>query len=153
VLALRLQNRLCTFCLLFSTLAITLPAPAAEVYRWTDENGRVVFSETVPPGVEAEKISTRVAPRTADNPSPPPAQRQQESVVREEPANAEARKPPEDPALRAANCQKARGVLNELETRPRVKALDASGEPYFITDEERAERTAAAKKSIEAWCD
>ncbi len=149
----RLKNCLCTLFLLSGALTIAPPAPAAEVYRWTDENGRVVFSETVPPGVQAERISTRPAPHTAQDSSPDPAQRPQELAPREETTRAEVRKPRKDPALRAENCMKARNVLGELETRPRVKALDVKGEPYFITDKERAERTAAAKKSIEAWCD
>jgi len=134
-------------------LAGLLPAMAAEVYRWTDEDGRVVFSEKVPPGVQAEKISTRSAPRRPVESKPEARPAGQQPVPEAGPAVGGVERLPDDPALRAANCRQAKAVLTQLETRPRLKALDAAGEPYFITDEERAERTAAARKSVEDWCD
>lgn len=134
-------------------LAATLSATAAEVYRWTDEDGRVVFSENVPPGVEAEKISTRTGPRKLVESKPAASPAGQNPIPEENTGVEGVKKAPEDPALRAANCRQARAVMTQLETRPRLKVLDSTGEPYFITDEERAERTAEARKSIEAWCD
>ena len=38
-----------------------LPAAAA-LYKWSDENGRVVYGDTPPPGVKAERVNPAVAP-------------------------------------------------------------------------------------------
>ena len=147
------RSRLSIVLPVMGVLAGILPAMAAEVYRWTDEDGRVVFSESVPPGVEAEKISTRTAPRKPMESKPAVRPAGQQPIPEEGPAAGGVERLPDDSALRAANCRQAKAVLTQLETRPRLKALDAAGEPYFITDEERAERTAAARKSVEDWCD
>src|SRR5439155_19350605 len=38
-----------------------LPAAAA-LYKWSDENGRVVYGDTPPPGVKAGRVNWAVAP-------------------------------------------------------------------------------------------
>jgi hypothetical protein len=44
------------------TLAFAaLPAGAA-LYKWNDENGRVVYGDTPPAGVKAERVNPSVAP-------------------------------------------------------------------------------------------
>ena len=35
---------------MLASLLLALPAGAAEVYRWTDQNGQVHFSQRPPPG-------------------------------------------------------------------------------------------------------
>src|SRR5271167_5125031 len=49
--------RLVVCALLFAAL----PAGAA-LYKWTDEKGGVVYGDTPPPGVKAERVSAVVAP-------------------------------------------------------------------------------------------
>ena len=41
--------------------ALALPAAAA-LYKWNDENGRVVYGDTPPPGVKAERVNPVVTP-------------------------------------------------------------------------------------------
>ena len=44
-----------------ATLCAALPAAAA-LYKWVDENGRVVYGDTPPPGAKAERISVSTPP-------------------------------------------------------------------------------------------
>jgi hypothetical protein len=37
-------------------------AAAAALYKWNDENGRIVYGDTPPPGVKAERVNPAVAP-------------------------------------------------------------------------------------------
>jgi hypothetical protein len=41
---------------------LTASASFAALYKWVDENGRVSYGDTPPPGIKAERMSTNPAP-------------------------------------------------------------------------------------------
>jgi glutaredoxin len=48
--------------LLFFSSSVSTPAIAGEFYKWKDKNGNVFFSDTPPPGVNAEVIPLKDEP-------------------------------------------------------------------------------------------
>ena len=120
---------------------------AAEVYRYRDADGRVVFSDTAPPpGVSAE--STLMMPAT---PAPPVAPPSPMAPPAPEPSAAAADAHAVT-AERAKNCEKARDALARLEKSPRLRVRNAEGYYYYMDEEERARRIRAAEASEAAWC-
>src|SRR5262249_9316137 len=95
----RFRTALCT--VLCAAACAALPAVAA-LYKWTDENGRVVYGDTPPPGAKAERISV------AAPPADPNAVRDMASKDAELKKRAQARADEETKAEKAAADDKAR---------------------------------------------
>src|SRR5690554_2520071 len=96
-------------------LALTaMAASAAEVYRSTDANGVVVYSDR-PVGEHAERVAI-VAPRPASRPAAPPAAAAPARSAESTPPAADAPQSEEPPQqtpeqraeIRARNCEIAR---------------------------------------------
>jgi hypothetical protein len=120
---------------------------AAEMYRYRDADGRVVFSDTAPPpGASAE--STLMVPATSATPVAPPSPM---APPAPEPSAA-APDPDAVTAERAKNCEKARDALARLEKSPRLRVKNAEGYYYYMDEDERARRIRAAESSEAAWC-
>src|SRR5450432_1090968 len=45
-----------------AALALAATASHAILYKWTDENGRVVYGDQPPPGAKPEKLNTGIGP-------------------------------------------------------------------------------------------
>lgn len=136
-------------------LLLSAPAWAQQMYKWTDENGVVHFSETPPAGQEAEAsdIPEGAQPMgQAEMSEPVPgdmhsaAQERRDELARNrEQAQAEA-------AIRDAECAAKRAEVASLEPNRRVFYEDASGETVRMDDQVRVDRVAAAKKFIQENC-
>ncbi len=118
---------------------LLLPGLAgAEIYRWTDANGQVHFSEKPAAGAEQIEVKPQVVERDD-------ATRQREARTaqfyearKQEKAQAEA-KSSEAYAKRSQECKELRGQLAEIQR----------GGRYFVT-EKNGERTYIDEKKIDA---
>lgn len=140
-------------------LALTCATPlSAETYRWVDENGATVYSQSPPPaGRQAETIK----------PPPPPAitpeearrkldeqrqfledRREDREIGKEKTAAGK-----EETQRRSQNCQAARANLKQLEGNTQVRMRDADGQYRRYTEEERQAKMAEARQQIEQYCD
>jgi len=117
----------------------------AKVYRWVDENGKVVYSQSPPPeSIEAKEIQVNAPPPAT------PVEEKTENVVDEKVKG----NPALDPALRKEYCKKGRQnlkVLEESDSDARFKTSD--GQVVAFTAEERALKVKEAKAVIKAYCD
>jgi hypothetical protein len=103
---------------------------AAATYKWLDENGRVVYGDTPPPGVKAERLNAALPP--AD----PNAVRDMAAKDAEFRKNAQARVDEEakaekdraDANLRRSQCQQALGQMKSLREGGNVYRFDEKGE-------------------------
>jgi hypothetical protein len=121
---------------------VTLPAAAA-LYKWTDANGRVVYSDQPPTGVNAERISG-AAPPSNPNAMRELAQkdadinkRQQqraEAAANDEKADAETKK-------KFERCAQMRGQIKSLQQDLAVYRYDDKGQKVYLD-------TYARQKSI-----
>ena len=130
-------------------------AVQAEIYRWVDENGVTIYSQTPPPDSEAKRIKTSPAPTGAEN-----SQRQLEEEMqkledyREDKALAEEKRQKEERErqLNEENCRKARSNLDNLTALSRRLLKMPDGSYQRLTEEQRQQKMEEARKMIEKYC-
>jgi hypothetical protein len=127
---------------------------AAEVYRWIDADGRIVYSDRPNPDAPTETITIRSSgPETT--PAPTAAQ-----PVREASANttlgAEVPREPTPAELaenRARNCESALERNETYSTAHRLYRELADGEREWLSSEEIDQARVTAAADVAAWCD
>ena len=125
--------------LLLIGLGATGSAHAAKMYKWTDENGQIHYSQTKPPSQKADTMHIKDSK---------PAQ-QEQAPGRDEAARSEDEDNPEAKA-RKTNCEIARANLATYQNSDRVKLPD--GTVVEVTDELRASKVKEAQAMIENNC-
>jgi len=143
---------------------IVLPV-LAETYKWTDDNGKIHYSDQPPPpGVKkSETIKTpapTVAPppasggKPAAGPKTPAEQEMEFRKRRLEAAEAEAKAQKEAQAAeeRKRTCDKATGQVALLERGGRMTRSGPGGEQVYMTDQEIAAELGDARKAVATWC-
>lgn len=155
------------------SLGIALPAAAGQLFKWTDADGNVHYSDQQPPA-NARKQETMkparaplpvaaTAPAAEGQPAPVPAAAaaktpaEQEMEFRKrrvEAAEAEAKRQKEAQAAadKQRNCTHARNNLASLERGGRITRSNANGEQVFLTDAEIAAELPHARQVADSWC-
>lgn len=153
-----------------AVLLLVLAATAqAQVYKWVDASGRVVFTDTPPPSnVKSQSVQVKPAGgnkvRQTEEPAAKSEQAPAAAPAGEDP-NAKASKDLQEQVRRSQeaekqaqakvkeiNCQSARSRFNALSNQGRVKMTDAKGNTSYVSDANRAAETAAAQKDVNTWC-
>lgn len=122
----------------------------AGAYRWVDDAGNVIYSQTPPPDARrAEEIALPVSP-----PEQPSAQKEKEVAAKPEGTEYDkAGVAGMDPAQRREFCEKARKNIELLE--------NAGADTAFVTEEkqlvkfseeEKAQRLERAREAETAYC-
>jgi len=136
-------------------------APAKELYRWTDENGVVHFSDKKPPGNQAyqSQVVTDEAPVPAEADSPAVAEGEAEAEalhnVAQQRREEIARKKQEarqEQAERSTQCAAWQAEVDRLEPSRRVYYTNEAGETERMDDVQRVETVARLKEQIAANC-
>jgi hypothetical protein len=139
--------------LLIITCALAAPATGGEMYRWTDENGVVHFSETPPADreVAAENLPADTPPATSaatagtEGANSPAQQRREELARKHDEARTNA-------AQNDAQCAAWRAELQRLEPNRRVFYTNEQGETERMDDVARTDRVAELKSLIARNC-
>jgi len=138
-------------------------------YSWIDDKGTRVFSDRPPPPgtpaariLKAPRALAPAAAAAAAPPSPaaaptapkPPSLAEQDAAFRQRQAKREedARKAQEDTDKKAASeerCALARQEVLQMTQGSRITQVDAKGEKYFLSDEEKAKRAEVARKALQ----
>lgn len=146
---------------LIGSILVSLLATAAfsaEVYRWTDENGNVAYSDR-PLSARAEIVSIVTAGPSASPDAPAPAATQaaapaQPPAAAEPAQQAEPQRTPEEEAeVRARNCEIARERAQRFSASNRLYRQLPNGGREYLTDAEIDEARAQAAANVELWCD
>ena len=143
--------------LISGLLAFTLcqtPA-AAGVYRWVDEQGNVHYGDRPP----SKKDSTELEVKSTPAPAPEDAARRAKTQrlldaiaterERKEQATAKAEA---DQAKQEHNCRRARRQVEFYERANTVFRQDTDGERHYLSETERTEVLAKAKRMVSKWC-
>lgn len=153
------------------TLALLLllflqTATASTLYKWVDENGNIVYSQTMPP--PGAKVLQQPRIRGLKTPEPPAANEAPvESASEESPQQAETTASASTPAPGAQPardlteeqqeqyreyCQNLRKNLELLEQPKRVYVSTEDGGRHYLGDEEREEKIRTTNEKITKHC-
>jgi len=143
--------------ILFSTLLLFSLTAHAEIYRWTDKNGKVHFSDK-PISEKAETVDIKVKPV-----SPVPEQTRDERKqkaenfmrAREEERVEADKKIIEKKKLKAerkVNCKKAKKEYKRISEAGAVYFKNKDGSRDYLEPKRRKKEEALAKAAIEKWC-
>lgn len=141
---------------LFTLFYLPVSGTYAAVYKWVDENGLTVYSQSPPPGdVEYEELDA--APPKVDSATALKKLRadkiKADKLRRERlEKQAEKEKVRKEEEEVKKNCEMARGKLASLQ-RPRAKRLQPDGSRIRLTEEERQRQIKEAEAKIKEWCD
>lgn len=142
----------------FGCVLATVAVPcagAAEVYKWTDEQGRVHYGDR--PGQSSpQQIELKQAAPGAD---PTAAERQErarkllDELVEERglKREAEAKKQDEE-KQRKANCALARERLDTYEHAGYLYEQDDNGNRRVLSEEDHKLALEQSRKKVEKWC-
>jgi flagellum-specific peptidoglycan hydrolase FlgJ len=146
--------RLATIALLTAVCA-ALPAQAAKLYKWVDDQGNVTYSERRPTNRESETIQLRGATLDSsgaqdklDELNDRANAQQKDREFAENSASATA----ERSERMANNCKIARENLRILQTTSRIQDKDADGEAYFLDETGIQAKMADTQRQIENNC-
>lgn len=129
---------------------VVVPASAA-LYKWKDENGRVVYGDTPPPGVNAERVNPAVPPADANAVRDMAAKDAQINKRQQERAegDAKAEKAQADAKAKVDRCVQIRGNIQTLRaTEAGVYRFNEKGEKVYLEPAEREKGIADAEKLL-----
>lgn len=154
--------------LIFAMSLVFAAGAAAQAYRWVDQDGKVRYGDTPPPGVKATPLKlpqgggASVAPAAGDAAAKgaakgplTPAEQEKEFRKRQADAQKSAAKADQeqkDAQARIDNCNRAQTALRTLESGQRVMITDKQGERYYLNEEEIARQTAVARQQVSESC-
>ncbi len=146
--------------LVAATLALFTPLALADLYRCTDAQGQVYYTDQpsarcLQAGTLLKKAPSPVPP-SAEKASPPASKSLQEQELefrkrRAERAEQEL-KAQKEAQLKAQNCDAARANLASYTQAGRVLRYTPQGEREYLSDEQRAEETEKWRKEVAKWC-
>lgn len=138
-------------------VALTVSSAAhAELYKWTDAQGKVHYSDH-PPAAKAEIIKSGTAGQAditsqAMQSLEAKDQAYQKRRKEAEDARAKAEKEAERARIQRENCAKARNNLSTLQNTPRVYTTNAAGQRTYMDDAARANAVASSQKAVSDFC-
>lgn len=135
--------------LLWGLLVVLSLSAHAEVYRWTDANGKVHFGDQKP-AATAENITEKVKKTNVDTSTS--EHQKLETIFRKE--NAADREYQQqqaqlNPEL-LQRCAEAKNYLNKISGR--VQFLDDKGQPVHVSEAERQHTAEEMQKIIKENC-
>jgi hypothetical protein len=133
---------LCLWCVLAGS-AVLPRSRAEEVYKTTDANGHVVYSDR-PSSPQSQKVTVPVTPADAGE-----AARLAKQHALEDDAQARQAAQARQDADRCSTARNHYAVLRDVR---RLSQLDADGNRVFYSDEQADAMRAAAKQAMEQAC-
>jgi hypothetical protein len=130
----------------------------AELYKWTDAQGKVHYtdqpptlnSQTVKHGTAGQAETTSKATQALDAQDQAYQKRSKDA----EDARAKADKEAEQARIARENCDKARANLSALQSSntTRVFTTNAAGQRIYMDDSARASALANSQKNVSEFC-
>lgn len=128
---------------------------SGKMYRWTDENGVVHYSDQRPPGQEVQEQAIPLDPGPDTDAGDPGGQTPAEPSLAQQRREEIARKHEQERERQAANasqCAAWQAEVDRLEPNRRVFYTNEEGETERMDDVERTDRVAQLKGQISKNC-
>jgi hypothetical protein len=147
--------------LIYAAIAIAIATPvAAQLYKWTDKDGKTHYSDTPPPGQETKSLSVGSGTTTS---TPAPASAGAKTAVeRDKEAEAarkagrDAAKKSEDAAKDAAGreeaCSRAKAAYATYADGGRIHKYNDKGERDYLSDEEIEKERVRSQREMNEAC-
>jgi len=120
----------------------------AGVYKWVDENGQVHYGEQ-PGNAGAEQVTIRqnetTKPRTIKKDDKENTGKPAEKPAKPEPPKMSKKE-------KRKQCNEAKSDLAVIASRGRMREINKKGEYVYLTDPQKQQRIAAAKKKQREFC-
>lgn len=137
--------------------SLCMPLASAQMYRYVDESGVTVYSQSPPPEGNSVRIDAAAGPGDAEATAARERLRGQlESELDrrlEEQQSAEASARAENATARAQACEAARGNLETLQSSQATRLKLPDGTTIRPTDEQRAGLIAETRAQIGELCE
>lgn len=156
----RLHNKLFSFSFIFFCTLNYLPigsANASEVYKWTDESGKVHYSDK--PKHKNAKVMQIIENQPTQAQIDQTKQQVQERNIRvnnlreEQYDMAQQKIKDKNKAIKLSNaCKKVEKKLKLLRMKVRIFSLDDNGEKQYLTDEKRQNDINELESQIAKHC-
>lgn len=115
-------------------------AAAKDMYKWTDENGVLHYTDKRPTGVEAETITKKTRRRVQEEAEQEAAQQEQQAAATSKKANAE-------------RCKTEQDRLKTLNSSKSIRMKMEDGTVKILSPEDIAQEVAFARKAIDYFCE
>ena len=133
--------------LLLMTIFVFSASAFAGLYKWTDNEGNVHYSQKPPKNQQFKRLK-----------APPPAPANAKPLYPSQSTNNSktgntgktTKETEKAKILKAENCAKARKNLSNYQVHRRIK--DKDGNVKIISDDDRAAKIANANKDVEHYC-
>ncbi len=134
-------------------VCLSFQAPLyADVYKWVDQDGQLHYGDR-PGKTDAEKLTIRnnetTKPRPIKN-TEDGDKNTQEAKPAEKPAKPE--KPTISKKEKRRLCNEAKTDIATITSRGRMREKNAKGEYSYLSEKQRQQRLAAAKKKQREFC-
>jgi len=136
---------------------ISAPSVEAQIYKWTDADGNVHYTQTPPPGgMPAETLNPSTGIPSATGKKPSLAEELSDKQPDKEAVNKEVEQQQAQPtaaeiAERKRKCENVRARLVSLQ-RPRVSTVDESGNRVRLSEEQRQTQIKETKRLLKENC-
>jgi hypothetical protein len=144
---------------LWALLVFTTASPAADtqdIYKWTDDQGEVHYTQFPPPGGKAEKLREAPPPAQSPETNENKLQKQVETMEQQNKEQQQGAKDAKQWAeiqkIRRSNCETANKNLANLQRGGNIRYMGSDGKVIRLTEEERQKRIDEANKQIKENC-
>lgn len=126
------------------------------IYKWTDDQGEIHYSQFPPSGVKTEKLNAPPPPAHSPEVLDSEVQKQVDKYDQQNKEKLQGAKDAkqwvEIQKIRRSNCETAHKNLAGLQRGGNVRYMAPNGQILRLTDEERKKRIDEANKQIEENC-
>jgi hypothetical protein len=130
---------------------------AADIKKWTDENGQVHYGDNPPVKTESESIRVNRPPSDPGKPLPRLSDTRAEedrsegnTSTTETPAQESFPETTEEQA--ATECARAKKDVATLRRSNRIRLKSDDGKVHYMTEEEIAKRISQSQEDIDQFC-
>lgn len=129
---------------------------SAGIYKWTDENGEVHYSQQRPENSsEAKKMKVDSPPSGSDKAQEDLKQYQEDlDTMMKDKANREKQQAAEQKQkeVKQKNCDNARNRLTKLNAPAKIFYKGESGDMQYMDEKQRTQEREQAQSLVDKWC-
>ncbi|NND65315.1 MAG: DUF4124 domain-containing protein [Gammaproteobacteria bacterium] len=141
------------------SMALASLSYAAAVYTWTDDEGKIHFTDKPVDlavdrlGVQVNRTDTDAIVEAREEKNMSEEELSEKESEKERQARISERFEKEREEVRAANCKIAQDNYDKLNAPRRLYEKHDDGERRYLENEEIDERRAHAESQVREWCD